>query len=219
MSNLNDFRASGFVHKSELFTSSGTWTKSAKMAGDDVWVTAIGGGGSGANSISARSAGDGGEYAYRKAIDVSATSSETVTIGAGGANQTTTSTDGSSGGVTSLGSLLSVSGGFAGQVNINADDSGSYTGGARGGHDNEPSGQDNPCPLGGVGGRSNANTAGGGGGLVLDESGTTGGRGATTSLGYGGTGYGGGGGVGRNTAEGSGAGADGAMLIEWMETL
>ena len=222
-------KSSAIIRKSELFTAGGTWTKSSKMVGDDVWITCIGGGGSGANISSSAGGGDGGEFTFRFAVDVSATSSETVTLGAAGAAQSGTSNDGNSGGVTSFGALLSVSGGLAGQIDLDADDSGSYTGGARGGTTKasgssavaEGRGQDNPCALGGNGGSSSSAAGylnGGGGGLILDASGTAGGRSATNAVAYGGTGYGAGGGAGRGIGS-SGAGAPGAMLIEWMETL
>ena len=50
----------GTIQKRELFTASGTWTKSPKLVGGSVFITAIGGGGSGANGVSLSGGGDGG---------------------------------------------------------------------------------------------------------------------------------------------------------------
>ena len=204
----------GTIEKRELFTASGTWTKSSKFAGTDVWITAIGGGGSGNNQVIVYG-GDGGEFVYDALIDVSATGSETVTIGSGGAAQAGTAA-GNSGGVTSFGALLSVSGGAGGSSTK------SPTGGASGTLDSAVNSaplaaQDNACPFGGNGGQLSLPTThgGGGGGIILDDSGTKGGD--VSTVGFGGTGYGAGGGAQISTT--SGAGAGGAMLITWMETL
>lgn len=219
----NSSVSSGLIEKREIFTAAGTWTKPAKLAGDNVWVTGIGGGGGGGNGPNA-GGGDGGEFSYDTQIDVSAISSATITIGSGGAGVAATA-DGNSGGVSSFGALLSLSGGFGGQTTLTDDDSASYTGGARGGSntavDGMGHGQDNPCPFGGNGGLAHDTALtqnGGGGGLVLDATSTAGESSATTSTADGGIGYGAGGGAGRNTGT-SGAGADGAILVRWMETL
>ena len=224
MSNLNDFKSSGLIQKSELFTTGGTWTKSAKLTGGTVWITAIGGGGSG-NSASpgsfVTSGGDGGEYVCGVSVDVSGTSSETVTIGSGGSlvNGGGVNTAGNAGGVTSFGALLSLSGGQGGQVSVANQVSGN-TGGTYGGReDSASSGQDNVCSVGGNGGIGNqSQTGGGGGGLILDDTGVSGGTGASNSA-SGGNGYGAGGGSSSGNTNDSGSGADGAMLITWVETL
>lgn len=213
----------GLIEKRELFIASGTWSRPSKIAGDNAWVTAIGGGASGANDPTTAGGGDAGEFVFDMQIDVSGISAATITIGAAGAG-VATSNDGNSGGVSSFGSLLSVSGGFAGQIDLTADDSASYTGGARGGSnaaaDGLGHGQDNTCPFGGNGGLAHDTMGtqnGGGGGLVLDATSISGGT-STSSTANGGIGYGAGGGGGRGTGT-SGVGAAGAILVRWMETV
>ena len=223
MSNLNDFKSSGLIQKRELFTASGTWTKSSKFAGTDVWITAIGGGGSG-NSANAgaglQAGGDGGEYVTDTIAEVAALSNVTITIGVGGA--AVTGADGSAGGVTSFGALVSVSGGAGGDDTATTQAI-AWTGGARGGREDlneiRSKGDTNPGVYGGHGGISTQASAqaGGGGGLVLDDSGTK----AEDSInsGFAGFGYGSGGAPSATSGTVSGAGADGAILVIWMETL
>jgi hypothetical protein len=91
----------------QAFYSSGTWTKPAGV--NTATVTCIGGGGgSYANTLSI---GGGGAGGYIKTIvDVSAISTATVTIGAGGVS-TDTSANVSSGSSSSFGSLVFAHGG------------------------------------------------------------------------------------------------------------
>ncbi len=95
------------------FNASGTWTKpsSGSMAMVEVW----GGGGGGATGNSWGSGGGGGAYNYRvyRLADLSATVA--VTVGAGGLGQALgTLGDGTDGGTSSFGSLLSAYGGQKG---------------------------------------------------------------------------------------------------------
>lgn len=72
----------------QIFTSSGTWTKPAGCK--RVEVTAVGGGGAGGGAQATASTqascggGGGGGGAFKSSIDVSAISSVVVTVGAGG---------------------------------------------------------------------------------------------------------------------------------------
>lgn len=97
----------------QTFDSSGTWTKpsNGSMALIEVW----GAGGSGSNNSTAtqQNGGAGGGYAYRlmKLSDLGST--ETVTIGAGGAARTTIA-NGVTGGDSSFGSWVTAYGGAGG---------------------------------------------------------------------------------------------------------
>lgn len=218
----NASASSGVVWKSQLFTASGTWLKPSKLVGDQVYLTGSGGGGSGNSHATFQCGGSAGEYCIETPVDVSAVGSVAVTIGTGGATLTQNGTDqaGNNGAATSFGALLTLSGGAGGQtstVNIAAN----QTGGARGGYDNGQgisNVQSNPSKYGGCSGQpTNDTTAAGagGGGLVLDDSGTIAGHGTASATG--GIGYGAGGGAGTANTVNGGAGADGALLVEWQE--
>ena len=214
MSNLSDFMGGGggLIVKRELFTANGTWTKPAGLVGGQCWITAIGGGGSGAGtSYNSEGAGGGsGFFVERFPVDVSGTSSETVTIGAGGAGE---DYSGSSGATTSFGSIVSVIGGEGGR-------DGPTRKGALGGRDGGSSGGSGIPAFpgkGDTGGMNYINYGGGGGGLVLDNSGVMAGE-SRNNAALGGTGYGAGSGSGdSDVTDTSYPGAPGAVLVEWME--
>lgn len=97
----------------QTFTSSGTWTKPS--SGTLALIRAWGGGGSGSKGAAADAGGGGGGGGYsEKWIALSSLSStETVTIGAGGAAVTAALTYGNAGGNTTFGSRLTAYGGGA----------------------------------------------------------------------------------------------------------
>ena len=97
--------AGGGLASQQVFTSSGTWTKPSGITLVKVYVT--GGGGGGCNTSGGGGAGGGTAI---EIIDVSAISSETVTIGSGGADGST----GATGGTSSFGSHCSATGGGGG---------------------------------------------------------------------------------------------------------
>ena len=98
----------------QVFTASGTWTKPSGINKVIVIVTGGGGGGAGTPNDSARGGGAGGGTAI-EAIDVSAISSETVTVGAGGSGGASGGNDGTAGGTSSFGSHCSATGGAGGE--------------------------------------------------------------------------------------------------------
>ena len=202
----------GAILRRQLFTANGTWTKSDKIVGDQVFITAIGGGGSGNNSFDAWG-GCSGAYITRFPVDVSGTPSESITVGVGGAlvNGAGTNTAGNAGAPSSFGNLVSVDGAVA------ASDSTIYVSSLNG---QNPGGKF-LCSIPGFFGAAIAAYSGasdedcGGSGLILDTSGKKGGDAFRKQPG--GNGYGaGGGGCNDNTID-SGAGAPGAVLVEWLE--
>ena len=117
MSFLTQFiSGSGAKFKSQIFTSSGTFTPSAGLlaAGGVVALRMAGGGGGGGGGDGSSYAGIGGSSSYWEGF-TTITGAVTVTIGAGGAAGTTGSpaTAGATGGTTSFGSV-SVDGGGGG---------------------------------------------------------------------------------------------------------
>ena len=222
MSNLSDFMGGGggLIVKRELFTANGTWTKPAGLVGGQCWITAIGGGSSG-NTAGIGVGGTSGAYIARFPVDISGTSSETVTIGAGGAavpnDGSNTEVDGNAGSVSSFGAIVSLAGGLAPAT----DDT--YTGtfttqnpGA--GSSDITTRSPIPSTLGAPIASSVGRSGDGGSGLLLDASGTKAGDVIAGAGGVGGIGYGAGGG-GAFSYRGSGAGADGAILVEWLESV
>lgn len=97
----------------QTFTSSGTWTKPS--AGRFALVQVIGAAGGGARRSAGNGSGGGGGAYFEKLFLLSALgATETVTIGTGGAVQSTDSTDGNAGGTTSFGTHVVIYGGRGG---------------------------------------------------------------------------------------------------------
>ena len=131
----------------QVFTGSGTYTKTAGTTHIRVQLIGAGGGGSGHGE-----SGGAGGYS-EKIIDARSITTVAVTVGSGGGG-TTYSGSGGRGGTTSFGSHLTASGGHGGNAN------GSHSGG-----------------FGGVGSGGNVNLPGGGGGGHGPNAASTGGAG------------------------------------------
>jgi len=103
----------------QVFTASGTFTPPAGVS--RVRVRCWGAGGGGGMAIGAWQAGGaGGGGGYGEGFfDVTPGTGVAVTIGAGGTGGVTGSTFGQTGGVTSFGSLASVTGAIGGGANVN----------------------------------------------------------------------------------------------------
>lgn len=103
------------VYSTQVFLSSGTYTKPAGLLYARVRVVGGGGGGGGAdNGFGAAGGGGGGGYAEEIFAAAAIGATETVTIGAAGAAGADTGGTGGTGGTTSLGSLISATGGTGG---------------------------------------------------------------------------------------------------------
>ena len=187
--------------KSQLFTASGTWTRPSGV--DTVWVTMIGGGGSGGKESSNGHAygGYAGEHVFRRIVRVSG--NVQVTVGPGGVGQSVEDVSGSAGGSSSFGTV-SVEGGALGPAGgsfdalaVNPWPTGYFSNGER-------------IEVSGSVGRRYGGEASvfgnGGNGVNSNEDG------ALDSFAYGA----GSGGVGPNIAS-SQAGGSGMCLVEWFE--
>lgn len=101
----------------QVFTSSGTWTKPSGFgAKAHALIQAWGGGGGGSRAAGTTdlSGGGGGQYTELMILLSSLGSTETVTIGAGGAGRTASTGEGTAGGNTTFGSWLTAFGGGGG---------------------------------------------------------------------------------------------------------
>jgi glycine rich protein len=175
------------------FTSSGTWTKPS--GGTWAFIQAWGAGGSGGSSNNAtggRGGGGGGGAYYSAWIQLSLLgSTETVTIGAGGA-LVSGNTSGNAGGNSTFGAWVT---GYGGGGGGGTSSTGGVGGGGGGGVG--AVGQTNTGGATGIGGRGvTTNTVCAGGALSSDGSIDSGGGGASGSGSVGGKGYYGGGGGG-----------------------
>ncbi|MCX8008274.1 MAG: hypothetical protein N3A54_01065 [Patescibacteria group bacterium] len=108
MSSLLQF-AAGLTKRQQVFTSSGTFTPSARLLALGGWVevTCVGGGGGGYIGGDIRAGGSGG-HVVRRIVQV--TGPVTVTVGAGGAGGSSPQQGGNS----SFGTLVSAMGGLTG---------------------------------------------------------------------------------------------------------
>jgi hypothetical protein len=175
----------------QVFTTSGTWTKPSDVK--NVRAVVIGGGGNGGSGATSNGAGGGGAAGgvAEEFIDVTGTSSETVTVGAAG-------------GTSSLGALLSATGGANG---ANATSGASGLGGTGG---VGSSGNINAQGADGASGSAGNGGSGGTGGSSFYGGGA---RGSTTGTGDAAGNYGSGGGGG--FANQTGGAGSGGIVIVW----
>ena len=104
----------------QVFTTSGTWTKPSGYGANAIaYIQSWGGGGGAGRSTGANLAGGGGGggYSERWILLSALGSTETVTIGAGGAGRTGSMGTGTAGGNTTFGSLVTAYGGGGGGNN------------------------------------------------------------------------------------------------------
>lgn len=215
--NLSSLLGGGMILRQQLFTATGTWNRPAKMAGDIVWVTIIGGGASGRPSatVGNRRGGNGGQWRIHVGVDIGAATSVACTVGTGGAIPGANDTE-NAGSASSFGAFLTALGG---PVSTVTSPSFSAPGGTP--TNTSPAGGDiaqgGDTPMG-YGGRSiNANAAGGGGGLGLGTNPPTVNGAGLTAGDRPAQGYGAGGSVFNGPAAPYLAGLDGVILVEWPE--
>jgi hypothetical protein len=197
----------------QSFTASGTWTKPSGYASTARVLIQLWGAGGGGSTNTNGPGGGGGAYNERWLNLSDMASSETVTIGAGGA----AGASGSVGGTTSVGSLLQAFGGGGGTSNTTGGGGGGQlSAGTGAGQGGAPSGGAVGTPGGngnsGGGGAAGVNNGGdgiwgggGGGGCGVSNQGASGGK----SLYGGGGGAAAGGGTGGTSVHGGAGGASG----------
>ena len=178
----------------QVFTSNGTWTKPAGLKYAE--IVCISAGGSGAKGTNGGGGGGAGAETQGLFAASSLSATETVTVGTGGASKTTNG-NGNDGGNSSFGSHLVCTGGAGGQGTLGGSSgtvstAGDFGGGLGDGIDSIT--------------RGDASIAGGNGG------GPGAGGGANSVSGKTGHSPGAGGG-GTVTGTGSGAGADGIIIV------
>lgn len=103
----------------QTFTTSGTYTPTANMVQAVIEIVGGGGGGGGSFGVGA-GGGGGGEYAKGLFSAATIGASQTVTIGAAGTGGPNPTSNGTNGGTSSVGSLITAVGGSYGASNNNS---------------------------------------------------------------------------------------------------
>lgn len=226
-STLNGWIVQGWgkkkVMKTELITSTSTWTVPDNI--DSLLnVRLFGGGGGGGGNGGTGGGGGGGGHMVSKVLTVTPRQVYPIIIGAGGNGGSAgynSGTAGGNGGATSFGTLASAnggSGGTAGRVSGNTNYAGDGGSGGTGGggagaksaNGTVSDGTGGSGSYGGSGGRGLSNSsAAGNGGNGIAAAGGTGAGGAGSGGGGGGGGYGGKGGDGGEPNFGGGGGGGG----------
>ena len=195
----------GFTADDQTFNSSGTWNKPAGLSDNALVLIECWAGGGGGGTGSTAGGGGGGGFVQRFMTGVELSSTETVTIGAGGAVNT-------QGGNTTFGSHVTAYGGGGGNSGTNSGGGGGGGGssskGVNGGSSDGGRGGGPVWGAGGTGGAAGGNAADGAGGGS-----NTGGAGGGGHFGGGGGGGGatiGSGGAGGNSHFGGGGGGGSA---------
>ncbi len=127
------------TQKTDIITTTGTWTSPAGVTRVDVIL--VGGGGAGGGVIgwnNGSAGGGGGGGVLIQTLAISPSTAYTITIGAGGA-RSTGGADGGTGGNTTFGSLATAFGGGGGR-GVNTFGNPLATGGSGGGESNDASG-------------------------------------------------------------------------------
>lgn len=208
-------------YRIHTFTSTGTLTVPTDRS---VEVLVVGGGGGGGGSNGAGGGGGAGGVTYNASVAVSA-QAYTVTVGTGGAGSSPTGGTNTNGNTSSLGALVSVTGGGAGGGYNGSSTTAPNTGGSGGGGGSSASGSFTGAAgtagqgnAGGNGRATSTTTAqagggGGGAGAVGQASAATyggdGGDGFTSSITGSSVVYGGGGGGGKRSTGSAGNGGSG----------
>jgi hypothetical protein len=203
----------------QTFTTSGTYTPTSGMIYCVIEMVGGGGGGGGSYGIGA-GGGGGGEYAKGVFSASAIGSSQAVTIGAAGTGGPNATTNGTNGGLTSVGLLISAGGGSFGQSNNNSPYFSNGGLGGTGGSGGNLRSQGGPGSVGNFfnnGGANDVSVGGMGGASLLGFGGispavktTSGSLAGNNAVGYGG---GGSGGASRTVVTNGGNGFAGYVII------
>lgn len=213
--------------KTQVFTSSGTFTTPSTSRTDTVYrykILGAGGGGGGTNASTATGGGGGaGAYAEGTFTGVAASTAITVTVGTAGSGGSTSGGNGGTGGSSSLGSPVSIT--CAGGVGGNGSTTTVGLGGAGGTVTGTPdiigfTGQSGTCgiQINNGSGVTNIIAGGFGGDSPFGFSGRPGQAIIAGTARAPASGYGAGGAGGLSTGALGSAGSAGIIIIEWFES-